>query len=249
MRGAARKGGPYRDLSTFNGNDSSHPAPPIHPNSAIRAVINILHEAHLCALDAGRDKWDFAVEIRHLRQYGLRDSHFRWLVCKSLVEHAEEVMVAGQYARTFQRTGELTFTEATCFVLTRGDVEYSADVLHDAPVLRFAIGAMDRIADRKCSLPNWDVDRHELNFGGYLVKRFKHKSRNQETILAAFEEEGWPAAIPDPLPQNGDTDPKRRLNDTIKGLNHHQENKLIRFRGDGTGEGVIWENRMAHKCG
>ena len=31
------------------------------------------------------------------------------------------------------------------------------------------------------------------------------------------------------------------LNDTIKCLNRKQKNALLHFRGDGTGEGVIWE--------
>ena len=236
------------DPSTSNGKVSPHPALLIHHKSAIQAVMDVLHEAHLFSLDAGRDKWDFAVEISQLRQHGVRESHFRWLVCKGMVDHAEEVTLAGQNRRIFQRTGELTFTESTCFVLIQTDFDDSPDLLLEEPKTRFAISARDRIADFEFCLPGWDVDRHELCFGGCLVKRFKHKSRNQETILAAFQEEGWPSAIPDPLPQNGDTDPKRRLNDTIKGLNHHQENELIRFRGDGTGEGVIWEARTRRKC-
>lgn len=236
------------DPSTFNGKVSPHPALLIHQNSAIHAVMHVLHEAHRFALDAGRDKWDFAVEITQLRRHGVRESHFRWLVCKGMVEHAEEVTLAGQNRRVFQRTGELTFTESTCFVVLQTEFEFSADLLLDQPTIGFAISARNRIAEIESCLPTWDVDRHELSFSGYLVKRFKHKSRNQETILAAFQEEGWPSAIPDPLPQNGDTDPKRRLNDTIKGLNHHQENELIRFRGDGTGEGVIWESRSQRKC-
>ena len=64
---------------------------------------------------------------------------------------------------------------------------------------------------------------------------------NQEAILTAFQEEGWPARIDDPLPPHPEQDPKRRLNDTIKCLNRKQSQSLIHFRGDGTGEAVIWE--------
>ena len=83
--------------------------------------------------------------------------------------------------------------------------------------------------------------------GDRVVKRFKHKSRNQEAILATFQEDGWPYRVYDPLSPIADCDPKRRLNDTIKGLNHHQENALIRFRGDGTGEAIIWELASGRK--
>ncbi|MCA9067957.1 MAG: hypothetical protein KDA84_03490, partial [Planctomycetaceae bacterium] len=64
---------------------------------------------------------------------------------------------------------------------------------------------------------------------------------NQETVLTAFEEEGWPARIDDPLPPHGNVNPRRRLHDTIKHLNKSQHIHLILFRGDGTGKGVIWE--------
>jgi len=63
----------------------------------------------------------------------------------------------------------------------------------------------------------------------------------QEVILMAFEEEHWPPRIDDPLPVHPDLIPKRRLHDTIKSLNRNQKTCLIRFRGDGTGEGIRWE--------
>ena len=77
--------------------------------------------------------------------------------------------------------------------------------------------------------------------GDVLVKQFKLPSPNQETVLMAFQEEGWPPRIDDPLPPHPELDPKRRLHDTIKCLNHNQQNRLIQFHGDGTGEGVLWE--------
>ena len=80
-----------------------------------------------------------------------------------------------------------------------------------------------------------------LGINGTTVKRFRWTAANQETILAAFEEEGWPHRIDDPLPPQPDQDSKRRLSDTIKCLNRKQINQLIHFHGDGTGEGVIWE--------
>jgi hypothetical protein len=77
--------------------------------------------------------------------------------------------------------------------------------------------------------------------GNLVVKAFKLPSPNQETILAVFEEEGWPPRIDDPLPPNPELVVKRRLHDTIKGLNRNRRNCLIRFLGDGTGEGIRWE--------
>jgi len=60
-------------------------------------------------------------------------------------------------------------------------------------------------------------------------------------ILTTFEEEKWPPKVDDPLPPHAEIDAKQRLHDTIKSLNRGQKRKLIRFRGDGTGQGIRWE--------
>ena len=60
-------------------------------------------------------------------------------------------------------------------------------------------------------------------------------------MLTAFEEEHWPRRIDDPLRPIEGQDSKQRLRDTIRTLNAKQENVLIRFHSDGTGEHVIWE--------
>jgi hypothetical protein len=89
--------------------------------------------------------------------------------------------------------------------------------------------------------PHWDGLRRELKVDGQIVKRFRLPAANQEAVLVAFEEEGWPSGILDPLPPQDEQDCKQRLHDTIKALNHSRLARVIRFRGDGTGEGVLWE--------
>ena len=81
------------------------------------------------------------------------------------------------------------------------------------------------------SNPKWDRDRHELRVGDRIVKRFKRPAVNQETILATFEDDGWPSRIDDPLPTLAEQDPKQRLHDTIKCLNRSQKRHLIHFQG------------------
>ena len=90
-------------------------------------------------------------------------------------------------------------------------------------------------------LPQWDQQCRVLRVGQCVVKQFRRPSPNQDMVLSAFQEEGWPHRIDDPLPPQGEQGPKCRLHDTIKWLNRHQEHRLIRFLGDGTGEGVCWE--------
>jgi hypothetical protein len=96
-------------------------------------------------------------------------------------------------------------------------------------------------------IPVWDRERQELRLGDVVVKQFKVPAVNQERVLAVFEEEGWPVRIDDPLPPIGDQDPKARLHDTIVALNRNQKHPLIRFYGDGTGQGVRWGRILSSK--
>lgn len=88
--------------------------------------------------------------------------------------------------------------------------------------------------------PHYDAARRELWYAGHLIKRYKVPAKNQELILLAFEEEGWPAHVDDPLPPAEGLDPKLRLRDTITQLNRHHETVVFRFHGDGIGSGITW---------
>ena len=84
--------------------------------------------------------------------------------------------------------------------------------------------------------PVWDSERRELRVGGAVVKRFRQPARSQEAILAAFQEEGWPPHIDNPLPSHDDVDAIDRLHGAIRRLND-QTNHMIRFESDGRAEG------------
>lgn len=89
--------------------------------------------------------------------------------------------------------------------------------------------------------PVWDRERRELRIGQKVVKRFRWPAENQERVLDAFEDNGWPSHIADPLEKHPKICQKRRLHDTIKCLNRKQLHEVIKFRGDGTGLGVLLE--------
>jgi hypothetical protein len=89
--------------------------------------------------------------------------------------------------------------------------------------------------------PVWDPSHRELRYNGKLVKRFRVPASNQIAILDAFQEDGWPEFIDDPIPPERGIDPKHRLNVTIKSLNRNQVDPLIRFHGNGNGLQVYWE--------
>ena len=191
---------------------------------------------------------------RGIAPAGLSDNDLRWLILKGVVEHAIEVTQSGEDVRSFRPTAGCTLSERACFIWTEKAQEFAfadADGTagqrntqnghavtangHNARIVAVPL-TVDLVKN-----PTWDRDRQELRWGEYVVKQFKVPSPNQETILAAFEEEHWPPRIDDPLPPKCDQDPKRRLHDTINTLNRNQKNSLIRFLGDGSGQGVRWE--------
>ena len=94
-------------------------------------------------------------------------------------------------------------------------------------------------------LPSWDPDSRCLWLGAEMIKHFRQPAPNQIAILDVFEEDGWANLhIDDPLPGDVDMteeDAKRRLHDTLHNLNRGLPAGTIRFRGDGTGQGVSWE--------
>ena len=88
--------------------------------------------------------------------------------------------------------------------------------------------------------PHWDDAKRALFVGDDLIKQYGQPSENQTTVLKVFQEVCWPEAIEDPLPHA--SDPKGRLNDTIRSLNsHHKTPNVIKFYATGAGEGIRWE--------
>jgi hypothetical protein len=222
--------------------------------------LRLLSEAFACARDVEADLWEFAVEVEELRYAGLRNTHLRWLARKGYIEHGPETGTPahGECGLEINRLG---FSDRSCVILTESGAGFASEVLQEwsddsrGEPARFgsngSTGPQQRVLppgqfhspseSAQKPRPYWDRDRKELRVGNTLVKQFKVPSLNQETLLMAFEEEGWPARIDDPLPPCPDISPKMRLHNTIKSLNRNQKHALIRFTGDGTGEGVLWD--------
>jgi hypothetical protein len=203
--------------------------------------------------------WEFAVSIAELRSAGLSDNDLRWLLRKGYVEYAIEVTQAADDVRSFRPAAGCIFSDRGCFIWTAKSPIFACSLAVDMRCDRdgqngHSLIAEGREADRVISprmtelvkTPTWDRDLQELRWGGHVVKQFKVPSPNQETILSAFQEEGWPPRIDDPLPPQFDQDPKRRLHDTINTLNRSQKKALIRFLGDGSGQGIRWELAGSH---
>lgn len=217
----------------------------------VEQALGMLLESYDYARDVGCPIWEFAVELEAFGTLGLTPGDWRWLCLKGLVDHGRERTLSDEPVRSFRQSGVLRLTRRTCFVLTEDGERFARQLLADpgrraqatpnpAPVSVGECLATD-LFDLSQMVPIWDRDRQQLRVGKFIVKEFKLPAPNQETILAAFQEEDWPPRIDDPLSPHDDIDPKRRLHDTITSLNRNQKKPLIRFLGDGSGEGVRWE--------
>jgi hypothetical protein len=194
-----------------------------------------LLQAHELAADAGVSDWVFAVETSELLELGISRNIVRWLVQRGYAAIAiETTPPMGKGGRCFDRVDNLIFSSNACLVLTPAGVSLAAD----EPVVEEA-----EVATRSPPLtPHWDPVGRVLSVGEEIVKQFRVPADNQELILAAFQEEGWPSQIDDPLPPEGEIDAKRRLHDTINRLNRNQRRQLIRFKGNGNGCAIRWES-------
>lgn len=213
-----------------------------HLHQRVRTAMGVLLDGCLAGRDVDADEWAFATEICELRRLGITSNDLRWMVCRNFVEHAEEIATDGD-ERRFRKQHKLTISEASSFILTEAGREWIVDQLDAAPEQdgRYLTDE-DYVAEDVQGLkPVWEEETRRLCLGTAVVKEFKTPAENQVRVIVAFQELSWPRRIDDPLLQIAEIDPKKRLHDTINSLNRNQRTPVMRFKGDGTGEGVLWE--------
>lgn len=200
---------------------------------AVTQALQTLSRARRYAHDLSCDEWVFAVEIDRLLALGLATCDLRWLLGRGWVSTAIEETEAGSPVRTFKDKSAALLTPRSCFVVTAAGER----VLAEDPAPSLATIPMATTAAK----PAWDPTHRRLTMGECVVKHYRVPAANQERVLTCFAEDNWPERIDDPLPPVASLDPKRRLQSTIMCLNRNQRHRLIRFRGDGSGRGVLWE--------
>lgn len=207
---------------------ASAPPDAIHSNRCL-ALAQLL-AAHDVARETGRNPWAYACQIMALQNGGVTDTTLRWLVHQALAEHRLETTKPKDRQRRFKPVHNDHFTAQSSFCLTSSGVFAAREAAgrddNDVPLTR---------------MPRYDIARRTLFLGNTIVKQLRVPARNQELVLKAFQLAGWPARMENPFRSTKDTDRKKRLHDVIHRLNHRQTYPLIRFSGDGTGSGILWQ--------
>jgi hypothetical protein len=202
-----------------------------------------LRKAFGYAQDSQQSIWEFAIPLGELCRYELTESDYRLLVSCGYLKHAVEVTRAGDPCRRFIHTQNLSFSERSCFVLNESCLTsmFSAKEHRPGSDPRSEAHSLHKISDTTTLTPRWNSSSRILTVKEQIVLQFKWPAPNQERILTAFEEDNWPPHVDDPLPPKEGLDSQSRLHDAIKCLNRNQRQRLLRFRGDGTGKGILWE--------
>jgi hypothetical protein len=209
---------------------------------ALRTPMAVLLQATTLAHRARQSPWEFGVDGPLLIAAGLTQEQFQWLADEKYVQLTEQVTRQSNGATACRQMVLAQLHGKKRVVLTAAG-EKAARSLCRVVVQQAAL-LPGRNGDCRARLvPTWDKANHRLSLAGFLIKVFKRPAPNQQLILAAFQELGWPRSIDDPLAPRPRTNPKHRLHDTIEDLKQHQITPLINFFGDGTGRGVGWEPR------
>jgi hypothetical protein len=183
------------------------------------------------------------VSFRSLRRNGVSPRVLHWALFQAHLDHFE-----ARPARDgggWQVRPSAVIGECSAFALTAAGVAFAELLVghlllsRSDDELAWAWGLL-RVGELTPSYLPW---QRVLAWGRHPLKAYRQPSENQEAILMAAEEMGWPPQFDDPLPRVRWGNPKVRLHDAIKHLNRHQLPHLVQFRGDGTGTRVGWELR------
>lgn len=212
---------------------------------ALDALVIAFHYAE----DSQIDRWQFAISLVELQASGATLADLRWLIFRGFAEHARETTIPGDTERSFRRLVPTAFPTDACFVLSAAGASFVTKALctgqgTTAPIESQSTDIAARTtrtpADSRLT-PEWDAVRRQLRYRGKVIKRYRVPAQNQELVLTAFQESGWPEFIDDPLRPAADQDSKERLQATIKSLNRNQLARSISFHGNGNGQQVYWK--------
>ncbi|MBW3597958.1 MAG: hypothetical protein KY475_11865 [Planctomycetes bacterium] len=210
---------------------------PVHALPRLLPGMMLLWRQYVAARDTGDDPWEFTVTGAALYEAGMTREDLRWLIEGRYVDYATLAYPPPANGLTGR---SMNGYSAHAYVLT----EQGAALMCQITALVEQVGAtrlrLDAPDAAPAAKPHWDPVRRELRYRGVVVKHFRKPAPNQELILAAFQESGWPQRIDDPLPPAGEIVPAVRLHDTLGRLNRTLQAPIIHFGSDGTGQGVYW---------
>jgi hypothetical protein len=176
----------------------------------VRAALALLLGRYRCASLLGWSPWDFPVELQTFRTLGVPEPLLRRLVEVGPVNECPAPRGA------FPGDG-------TGFVLTLQGAVLAETLLREVP-----------------ERPRWDPQKRQLWYGTVLVKQLKRLAPDQQLVLEAFQQAGWPEAISNPLAGETDAERRGRLRHVVKRLNRRRASDVLWFELARGGRGLRW---------
>jgi hypothetical protein len=197
-------------------------------NPQIQAALYLLRQAWDFAAERNQEAWEFAVPLRSFLSAGVNETELRWLADGGYIEHAH---------RVFQQVPNLTFSEKSCFVLTKKGRDVARKTSKNlGPKGSKSSEKATRTA--QSTRPFWDETSHTLFWRGQPLKHYKPEAPNQEAIVRAFQDKHWQKYVT--VPQEFEVNTKNRLHDAIKHLNRALR-PYLRFHQERNGNRISWE--------
>jgi hypothetical protein len=194
-------------------------------------------------LDEGWAAGTRSVPLAWFLSRGIGPPTLLWMLYQGHVDHLQPAGEAGGGLHVLAPVDSVLLGETSAFALSGEGERFAGNFLgHVFSELEDLLAGWDLLVLGHL-VPKYEREGRVFSWGNWLLKCFRQPSINQEIILCAAEELGWPAWFDDPLPRVAGLSPKVRLHDALKALNRHQLRCCVRFRGDGTGTRVGWECR------
>jgi hypothetical protein len=208
---------------------------------SLRVAYRELLEAQLSAASRKGASNPGLVSWPDLREKGVAESAIHVMLYQGHIEVFESSSGAGGERNVPVKVETVIIGESLAFALTDAGKEFAIKVGRaSAHPERELYAPYLMLIRRKRLKPHYDKESRILTWGRHMLKQFRQPAENQDLLLEAFEEQGWTDWMDDPLPRVSQMNPKTRLHDTIKRLNHFQRPYLIHFKSQG-GRRVGWE--------
>jgi hypothetical protein len=206
-----------------------------------QAILLRLLEGHTDSLRFRCDTWQFAINLRDLEHQNLSVTALQALLHLGLIRHGIEGDSEAA-DRKIDLVEHRRLTSESCFILSHEGVQVAYSFAPRDPRANGQQPGVGASVVLPSFLKNPDGSR-TLAFVGQVVRVFRKYAQFQEKVLESFQAEGWPVRIADPLPHTSHVNPKTRLHEVITRLNSKQDTPLLRFHGDGSGQGACWKIR------
>jgi hypothetical protein len=174
----------------------------------------------------------------------VQNVHLGWKIYQDFLTEEERIAV-GKFEEVFPAGGTVgIWMQAKRVSRWRAIIEVARCLgLPEAEYERL----LNRLGEQRSAIPKgrqtpvWVKESSTLLLDGEIIKQIRrpNQARNQIRILDAFQEEGWPGRIDDPLPRPATGVDSRQLGEAVRRLK--QGLQRITFGRDGSGEGVRWE--------